>query len=204
MTKSALMRMVLVPLAGVVALASAGVASAAPGDPDGRCVIDDASAATTIDSLMDHCTSQQILDLFDSAAPGTLPEPGRYRLYLLPAQKGKNGVDDYQDSKIFTTTQSKLGDGLTFAKGPQGQPWVYKNYITGRDAGGPVVFAPRSFADRRPTWTADFSRDFGGLMISTHEYRRLTSTVWIGRDFLGPGTSAKPPSSGGTIAFTKR
>ncbi|GEE03145.1 hypothetical protein nbrc107696_35910 [Gordonia spumicola] len=186
-----------------VALAPTAVASAAPGAPDGRCVIDDRSAATTIDSLMNHCTSQQILDRFRAAPLGELPPVGRYRLYLLPAQTGDDGVDDYQYSKTFTTLQSKLGDGLTFATGPQGQPWVYKNYITGPDAGGPVVYAPRSFDDRKPVWTADFTRDYGGLMVSTHEYRRLTPTVWIGRDFLGRGTAQKPPSGGGTIAFTK-
>ncbi|MGB3708746.1 hypothetical protein [Gordonia sp. (in: high G+C Gram-positive bacteria)] len=182
--------------------ALAGSADAQPATPGGNCAVDERSAQTTIHSLMDECSSSQIVELFKAADAGQRPPAGKYRLYLLPVQQSATGLKDYASAKNFVTMQSKLGDALHFTTGPQGQPWVHKEYITGLDAGAPVHYAPRSFADREPVWTADFVRDFAGISVSTHEYRQLTPTVWIGRDFLGPGTATAPPKSGGAMAFT--
>lgn len=170
--------------------------------PHGDCVIDAHDAAATIDNLRNHCSSAEIVALFGSADAGLRPPTGKYRLHLLPVQQSPSGLSDYQDAKDFVDLQGRLGDALQFTSGPQGQSWVYKHYISGRDAGAPVQYVPRSFADSRPAWSADFVRDFGGISVSTHEYRQLTPTVWIGRDFLGPGTLAHPPQRGGALALT--
>lgn len=187
--------------AGSIATVSPAHAKNVSG-PDAHCVVDDHNTQVTVSSLMDHCTSAQIVGLFNAAEAGSRPTSGKYRLYLLPVQQSSSGLSDYRSAKDFVTMQSTLGDALAFTTGPQGQPWVRKHYITGTDAGAPVQYAPRSFADGKPVWTADFVRDFGGISISTHEYRQLTPTVWIGRDFLGPGTAANPPTSGGAFAIT--
>ena len=191
-------------LAAAAVVASGVLAAAAPAAarPDRPCVVDEHDADATVAALMDQCSSAQIVALFQSADVGQRPPTGKYRLHLLPVQQSPTGLADYRDAKIFVETQSRLGDALQFASGPQGQPWVYKHYLSGRDAGAPVEYAPRSFADGEPAWTADFVRDFGGISVSTHEYRQLTPTVWIGRDFLGPGTAAHPPQRGGALALT--
>ena len=94
-----------------------------------------------------------------------------------------------------------FGDSLTFGTGPQGQPWVYKNYIFGRDIGGALTLG-RSNWDGKPAWTADFRADFVGVPISVHEYRQLTPVVWISRDT--GGTQQNPTAakhSGGAMAI---
>ncbi|MFW0790615.1 hypothetical protein [Gordonia sp. CPCC 205333] len=164
-------------------------------------MIDSHSRDRTVNSLRFHCTSKQIVDLYKNASLGTPPTVGKHRLYLLPVSERNGRLGDYRDAKQFGDLQSNLGDALTFGVGPQGQPWVYKNYITGLDAGGPLVYAPKSFVDHKPAWSADFVRDFAGLPVSTHEYRQLTPTVWIGRDFLGPGSVTSPPRQGSAIAI---
>lgn len=188
--------------AAFVAAGAVPTVGPAAARPSGTCVVDQGDAGTTVDTLMDHCTSAQIVALFDAVDAGQRPPNGRYRLHLLPVQQSPTGLGAYRDAKDFVEMQSMLGDALQFATGPQGQPWVYKHYISGRDAGAPVEYIPRSFADGEPAWIADFVRDFGGLSVSTHEYRQLTPTVWIGRDFLGPGTAANPPKRGGALALT--
>ena len=177
-------------------------AAAAPAPvPDGKCAISKTDRNRTIDSLMNHCTSQQILDLFGSAPLGVLPT-GRQPLALLPVMHAGGGkLAPYSQARWFTRTQSNLGDALTFTKGPQGQPWVYKEYIFGRDLGAAIKLGTSAW-DGKPAWTADFSADFLGVPISIHEYRQLTSNVWIARDTSAErGTRTAAKNAGGAMAI---
>lgn len=177
-------------------------ATAAPAPvPDGKCVISDTNRNKTIDSLMNHCTSDQILNLFGSAPLGVLPK-GRQPLALLPVMHAGGGkLAPYPQARWFTRTQSNLGDALTFTKGPQGQPWVYKEYIFGRDVGAAIKLGTSAW-DGKPAWTADFSADFLGVPISIHEYRQLTPKVWIARDTSAErGTHKAAKHAGGAMAI---
>ncbi|WAC55695.1 hypothetical protein [Gordonia sp. SL306] len=167
--------------------------------PDGRCVVAKDDAQETVDALQHRCTSRQILDLFASAKVGDVPT-GRKAIALLPAFQLGGRLLPYGVARTMTTAQSTLGDSLTFTTGPGGRPWVYKNYIWGRDAGGPLT-PGLSRLDHKPVWTADFSRDFAGVPISIHEYRQLTPGVWIGRD-IGGGSSTSSRPTGGAIAVS--
>lgn len=182
-------------------LIGAGVSSAAPaGVPDGKCVVSSTDRNATINSLMNHCTSRQILDLFAKAPVGVTPV-GRKPLALLPVMHMRGRLASYAGAKAFTQAQSKLGDSLTFGKGPQRQPWVYKNYIIGSDVGAAITMGTSNY-DGRPAWKADFRADFLGVPISVHEYRQLTPTVWIARDTTG--TERNPvaaKNSGGAMAI---
>ena len=185
-------------LAGAVA--ATGSVAAAPPVPDGVCVISQTDRDRTIDSLMNHCTAQQILNLFGSAPLGAAPV-GRQPLALLPVMHVNGKLAPYPQARAFTQTQSRFGDSLTFGTGPQGQPWVFKNYIFGRDIGGALTLG-RSNWDGKPAWTADFRADFVGVPISVHEYRQLTPVVWISRDT--GGTQQNPTAakhSGGAMAI---
>ena len=55
---------------------------------------------------------------------------------------------------------------------------------------------------QKPAWTADFSADFLGVPISIHEYRQLTSNVWIARDTSAErGTRTAAKNAGGAMAI---
>ncbi|MYR05381.1 hypothetical protein GTV32_03195 [Gordonia sp. SID5947] len=149
--------------------------------------------------MQHRCTSRQILDLFAKAPVGDAPS-GRKAIALLPAFQVGGRLLPYGAARTMTTLQNKLGDTLTFTDGPGGAPWAYKDYIWGRDAGGPLT-SGLSRLDRKPVWTADFSRDFAGMPISIHEYRQLTEGVWIGRD-IGGGSSTSSRPTGGAIALS--
>ena len=75
-------------MSAVAVISAVGVGSIGSGTahaaPDGRCIVSQTSARVTIDSLNDHCTSQQIVDLFAAAPLGHRPPTGKYRLHLLP------------------------------------------------------------------------------------------------------------------------
>ena len=184
---------------GVVATASPAAAAPQP-TPDGRCVISSTDRDQTINSLMNHCTGPQILKLFGDAPLGKAPV-GRQPLALLPVMHTGGKLAPYAQAKLFTQTQSRFGDSLTFGKGPQGQPWVYKNYIFGPDIGGALKLGVSNW-DGKPAWTADFRADFFGVPISVHEYRQLTPTVWIARDTGGVEKDPKAAKhSGGAMAI---
>ncbi|GAA3956429.1 hypothetical protein [Gordonia caeni] len=182
----------------------AGYAAAAPtapgsAEPDGkRCVVDPTDDVRTVDSLMRHCTTEQILALFDEAPVGAAPT-GTKKISLLPLFQVSGKHLSYPLAQQMTLTQGRLGDTLTFTT-RQGRPWVYKDYITGRDAGGPLVESV-SRIDQKPVYAADFSRDFHGVELSLHEYRQLTPGVWIGRD-IGGGDKPTSTPTGGAIALS--
>ncbi len=186
--------------AGLLAAGVTPAAAAPPAVPDGRCVISTTDRDRTVDSLLNHCTSQQILNLFAAAPLGVTPV-GRKRLALLPVTHTGARLAPYTLARTITRAQNQLGDGLTFGKGPQGQPWVYKNYFFGPDIGAPLKLGVSTW-DRKPAWTADFRADFLGVPISVHEYRQLTPAVWIARD---TGGIEKDPHaakhSGGAMAI---
>ncbi|NNG97995.1 hypothetical protein HLA97_12135 [Gordonia araii NBRC 100433] len=149
---------------------------------------------------MNHCTGQQILNLFAAAPLGAAPV-GRKPLALLPVMHVRGKLAPYEQARAFTQTQSKFGSSLTFTKGPQGQPWVYKDYIFGRDIGAPLKKGVSTW-DRKPAWTADFRADFFGVPVSIHEYRQLTPTVWISRDTGGTEKDPRAAKySGGAMAL---
>ncbi|GED97687.1 hypothetical protein [Gordonia crocea] len=183
------------------ALSVVAPATAAPRPvPDGKCVISQTNRDRTIDSLMNHCTGPQILKLFGDAPLGKAPT-GRQPLALLPVMHTRGKLAPYEQARAFTRTQSRFGSSLTFTKGPQGQPWVYKDYTFGRDLGAPVKLG-RSNWDGKPAWTADFRADFLGVPISIHEYRQLTPQVWIARDTGGVEKNPKAAKhSGGAMAL---
>ncbi|AZG44702.1 hypothetical protein D7316_01288 [Gordonia insulae] len=196
----------------LIGLISAAVtsapASAAPSNmpgstatgPDRSCVVDPGDRRLTVDSLQHRCSSEQILELFEAAPVGSAPV-GKKAIALLPAFQVRGRLLPYDQARTFTTLQNKLGDSLTFTTAPGGAPWVHKNYVWGADAGGPLT-SGGSRIDGKPVFTADFSRDFGGVPISIHEYRQLTPTVWIGRD-IGGGRSTTPPQpTGGAFALS--
>lgn len=184
--------------------AVAGSAGAAPSgagsiEPDRRqCVVDPADDGRTVASLMRHCTTEEVLTLFEKAPIGAVPT-GTKKLSLLPLFQVSGKHLPYATARQMTLTQSTLGDTLTFTT-RHGRPWVYKDYITGRDAGGPIVESV-SRIDRKPVHAADFSRDFLGIELSLHEYRQLTPGVWIGRD-IGGGDGPTSTPTGGAIALS--
>ena len=184
-------------LVGAAAPATAAPGgSTAPTRPDGRCVVDAAKPATTVDSLMNHCTGPQILKLFAEAERGAAPT-GTKSIALLPVFQFDGELLPYEPARALTRTQNKLGSSLTFARRGDAD-WVYKEYVWGRDAGGPLT-EDASWFDGRPVFTADFSRDFAGLPLSRHEYRQLTPGVWIGRDTMGAEPAERP--GGGAVAL---
>ncbi|WLP90609.1 hypothetical protein [Gordonia sp. NB41Y] len=168
-------------------------ASPGLGAPTGACVIDPDNTEVTVQSLRHGCSSEQIMDLYLQASAGQAPT-GTKTIVLLPVFEVRGKPISYGTAKALTTTQNLLGDSLTFTAGPNNTPWVYKDYIWGRDAGGELVFGD-SRIDGRPAWSADFSRDFGGRPISLHEYRKLTDDLWIGRD-IGGGQSTNGHTGG--------
>ncbi|MGW0038644.1 hypothetical protein [Gordonia sp. NPDC003376] len=184
---------------GATVLAAPATASPAPttppglGTPTGACVIAPDNTAVTVQSLRHGCSSEQIMDLYLRASAGDAPA-GKKSIVLLPVFEVRGKPISYGAAKTLTTAQNLLGDSLTFTAGTNDIPWVYKNYVWGRDVGGELVFGD-SRIDGKPTWSADFSRDFGGRPISLHEYRKLTDGVWIGRD-IGGGQSADGHTGG--------
>ncbi|MGB3697992.1 MAG: hypothetical protein WBA05_11225 [Gordonia sp. (in: high G+C Gram-positive bacteria)] len=189
-------------VAGIMAASIASMAlGAAPASarptPPTSCLIDASNDARTVASLMNGCSTEEILALFAKAPVGTRPV-GRKTLSLLPVFQLRGDHLPYDAAKAFTRAQSTLGDALTFTT-RQGEPWVYKNYAWGRDAGAPVVEGT-SRVDGGPVYAADFSRDFNGLQISLHEYRQLTPGVWIARD-IGGGSGRTDTPTGGVIAL---
>ncbi|MFW0784996.1 hypothetical protein AAFP35_10780 [Gordonia sp. CPCC 206044] len=202
MTKSRLRGVVVGALAGLTGVAlTCAPAAAEPAkpltangtEPSGKhCVIERDDAQATVDALQHRCTSQQILDLFLAAPVGSAPT-GTKKIALLPAFQVSGRLLPYGQARAFTSTQNEFGDSLTFTRRGD-TAWAYKNYVWGRDAGGPLI-SDSSRIDHKPVHAADFSRDFAGAPISLHEYRRLTPGVWIGRDI---GGSSKPSDTSET------
>lgn len=147
-------------IAGLLTVAAAvtglGPASAAGRSvPDGKCVISATDRNRTVDSLQNHCTSTQILDLFARAPLGVTPV-GRKPLALLPVMHARGELLPYEQAKAFTSTQNKFGSSLTFTTGPQRQPWVFKDYVFGQDIGAAIKLGTSNW-DRKPAWLADFA-----------------------------------------------
>ncbi|EGD53752.1 hypothetical protein SCNU_17485 [Gordonia neofelifaecis NRRL B-59395] len=180
---------------GVTIAASPAPAGAAPAK---RCVIDQTDATRTVASLMSDCSTGEILGLFADAPLGLMPT-GTKTLSLLPVFQISGDALPYDSAKALTRAQSVLGDALTFTR-RGGQPWVYKNYAWGLDAGAAVTRGV-SRVDGRPVYAADFAADFNGYRISLHEYRQLTPTVWIARD-IGGGDKPTTTPTGGVIALS--
>ncbi|MFG1790692.1 hypothetical protein [Nocardia sp. NPDC049149] len=169
----------------------AGSSAAGALQADGRCVIDRANPAVTVDSLRFHCTTAQADALFLAAAPGERPQ-GRQRFWVLPAVHVLGAPIPYPFGRAWAASEGVLGDSLTFAPGPGKRDWCYKNYrVGGQDTGGPVV-PGRSYADNKPSWTIDFSADFVGVPISYHEFRQIAPGVWLGWSYFLQGWNPSP------------
>ncbi len=188
---------------GITALTAAliiggGTAHAEPQNPHDTCVIDAHNDTKTVNSLMNHCGTEQILDFFAGAPLGEAPT-GRKNISLLPVFQIDGDPLPYDDAQRLTRAQSTLGKTLTFTtKGDAA--WVYKDYFFGRDIGAQLHLSV-SRTDGKPAWTADFADDFNGAEISLHEYRQLTPGVWIGRD-IGGGSEPTDTPTGGVIALS--
>lgn len=183
-------------------VAGAGTTAAVP-NPDTstgareRCVVDPADDARTVDALMNHCSASQILALFEGAELGAVPT-GTKTISLLPMFQVDGKPLPDRTARLMTRAQSNLGKTLTFTT-RDGGPWVYKDYLWGRDIGSAVVPSV-SRIDGKPVYAADFARDFLGVELSRHEYRQLTPGVWIGRD-IGGGDKPTDTPTGGAIAL---
>lgn len=192
--------MVSLLVAGGLALGTAG-ARGAQAVPGGRaCVIAEQDKAATVDALLNKCTSQQIMDLFRGAPMGKAPA-GKLAIALLPVFQVNGRAIPYDTARSLSRAQNELGKTLTFTAGPGGRPWVYKDYLWGRDVGG-ALRPGVSRIDHKPAWTADFRADFAGVPISLHEYRQLTPDVWIGRDIGGSDSSRSAGPTGGAVALS--
>lgn len=192
--------MVTAIVSSVVGLTAPSTAHAAPSSIGRDCVVRADDKAATVDVLLNRCTSQQIMSLFLSAPLGEAPK-GTLSIALLPVFQvnGKAVADDA--ARAGSRTQNLLGKTLTFTTGANGGPWVYKDYLWGRDAGGALV-RTISRIDRKPVYAADFRADFGGVPISLHEYRQLTPGVWIGRDIGGRSSAKSAGPTGGAFALS--
>ncbi|SDJ29913.1 hypothetical protein SAMN05444695_12226 [Rhodococcus triatomae] len=190
----------LLAMSGLMAASATAAAEVPETAAPQSCVIDENDRAATVDTLLHRCTSEEIIGLFEAAPVGVAPE-GTLTITLLPVYQLDGRIIGYDNAQKLSTAQNRLGDSLTFTTGPSGEPWVYKDYVWGRDAGGPVV-PGTSRIDGKPAWTADFSRDFGGIPISVHEYRQLTPDVWIGRDIGGVSSARANGPTGGAIVLS--